>query len=93
MGNFAVFDLTESGEKIGRGNFLRFSQRHSKKNWSVLFQKVKILNLIVSFLHAILPFYGQYSIPRQSDQPMTEIQEGDLYFLLGATPCYCPRAK
>ncbi len=27
-------------------------------------------------------FYGQYSIPRQSDQPLTEIQEGDLYFCL-----------
>ena len=32
---------------------MRFSQRHSKKNWSVLFQKAKILNLIVSSLHAI----------------------------------------
>ena len=81
MGNFAVFDLTESGEKIGRKLFALLTKTQQKELERFISESKNSES--DSVLSPCYPaFYGQYSIPRQSDQPMTEIQEGDLYFCL-----------
>lgn len=81
MGNFAVFDLTESGEKIGRKLFALLTKTQQKELERFISESKNSES--DSVLSPCYPaFYGQYSIPKQSDQPMTEIQEGDLYFCL-----------
>lgn len=79
MGHFAVFDLTESGEKIGRKLFALLTKTQQKELERFISESKNSES--DSVLSPCYPaFYGQYSIPRQSDQPLTEIQEGDLYF-------------
>ena len=81
MGHFAVFDLTESGEKIGRKLFALLTKTQQKELECFISESKNSES--DSVLSPCYPaFYGQYSIPRQSDQPLTEIQEGDLYFCL-----------
>ena len=81
MGNFAVFDLSESGEKIGRKLFALLTRTQQKELEHFISESKNSES--DSVLSPCYPaFYGQYSISKQSDQPMTEIQEGDLYFCL-----------
>ena len=81
MGNFAVFDLTESGDKIGRKLFALLTKTQQKELERFISenQNTGSDNVVFPCYHA---FHGPYSSPRQSDQPLTEIQEGDLYFCL-----------
>lgn len=81
MGNFAVFDLTEFGDKIGRKLFALLTKTQQKELERFISenQNSDFDNVVFPCYHA---FHGRHSIPRQSDQPLTEIQEGDLYFCL-----------
>ena len=81
MGNFAVFDLSESGEKIGR-KLLALLTRTQQKELERFISESKNSESDSVISPCYPAFYGQYSISKQSDQPMTEIQEGDLYFCL-----------
>ena len=73
-------DILESGRQIGEKLFAVLSSNQKKE----LAQFVR--DYEAGDFPADVPcttlFRGQYYIPPQEDQPLTEIQEGDLYFCL-----------
>ena len=73
-------DLRDSGRQIGEKLFTLLSPNQKKE----LAQFVR--DYEAGDISADVPcttlFQGQYFIPPQADQPLTEIREGDLYFCL-----------
>ena len=89
MGNFAVFDLTESGEKIGRKLFALLTRTQQKELERFISESKNSES--DSVLSPCYPaFYGQYSIPRQSDQPgqviPLTVKEFEIFALLIQNP-------
>lgn len=72
--------MGDSGKQIGEKLVVLLSPNQKKE----LVQFVR--DYEASDIPADVPyttiFRGQYFIPRQADRPLTEIQEGDLYFCL-----------
>ena len=79
-GKLAVLNLGDSGRQIGEKLFALLSPN----------QKKELAQFVRDFEAGDIPadvpcttlFRGQYFIPPQADQPLTEIREGDLYFCL-----------
>ena len=74
-----MLDLEESGRQIGEKLFALLSAS----------QKKELAQFVHDYEAGSIPavpystlLRGQYFIPPQSDQPLTEIREGDLYFCL-----------
>ena len=79
-GKLAVFDLAETGRQIGEKLFALLSVSQ-KKELAQFVRDYEAGNLPTDVPYSTL-FRGQYFISPQADQPLTEIQEGDLYFCL-----------
>ena len=75
-----MFDLAETGRQIGEKLFALLSVSQ-KKELAQFVRDYEAGNLPADVPYSTL-FRGQYFIPPQADQPLTEIQEGDLYFCL-----------
>ena len=73
-------DLQESGRKIGEKLFALLSS-NQKKELAQFVRDYETGNIPADVSYTPL-FRGQYFIPPQADQPLTEIREGDLYFCL-----------
>ena len=73
-------DLRDSGRQIGEKLFTLLSPNQKKE----LAQFVRDYEAgdIPADVPCTTLFRGQYFIPPQADQPLTEIREGDLYFCL-----------
>ncbi|NSF83270.1 transcriptional regulator, partial [[Clostridium] symbiosum] len=73
-------DLQDSGRQIGEKLFALLSHRQKKE----LAQFVRDYEAgdIPADVPCTTLFRGQYFIPPQADQPLTEIREGALYFCL-----------
>ena len=73
-------DLRDSGRRIGEKLFALLSPGQKKE----LAQFVRDYEAgdIPANVPCTTLFRGQYFIPPQADQPLTETQEGDLYFCL-----------
>ena len=73
-------DLRDSGRRIGEKLFALLSPGQKKE----LAQFVRDYEAgdIPADVPCTTLFRGQYFIPPQADQPLTETQEGDLYFCL-----------
>lgn len=77
----AVLDLAESGRQIGEKLFILLTVDQKKElTQFVLEGKTGSVNPADSLYLPI--FRGKYSIPKKANQPLTEVQEGDLYFCL-----------
>lgn len=75
-----MFDLAETGRQIGEKLFALLSVSQ-KKELAQFVRDYEAGNLPADVPYSTL-FRGQYFISPQADQPLTEIQEGDLYFCL-----------
>ena len=75
-----MFDLAETGSQIGEKLFALLSVSQ-KKELAQFVRDYEAGNLPADVPYSTL-FRGQYFISPQADQPLTEIQEGDLYFCL-----------
>ena len=75
-----MLDLGDSGRRIGEKLFALLSPGQKKE----LAQFVRDYEAgdIPADVPCTTLFRGQYFIPPQADQPLTEIREGDLYFCL-----------
>ena len=73
-------DLQESGRKIGEKLFALLSS-NQKKELAQFVRDYETGNIPADVSYTPL-FRGQYFIPPQADQPLTEIREGALYFCL-----------
>ena len=71
-------DLQESGRKIGEKLFALLSS-NQKKELAQFVRDYETGNIPADVSYTPL-FRGQYFIPPQADQPLTEIREGDLYW-------------
>ena len=76
-GKLAVLNLEDSGRQIGEKLFALLSPGQKKD----LAQFVRDYEAGADVPYLTL-LRGQYFIPPQADQPLTEIREGDLYFCL-----------
>ena len=72
--------MGESGKQIGVKLFALLSP-HQKKELAQFVRDYEAGSVPVDLPYTTL-FRGQYFISPQEDQPLTEIQEGDLYFCL-----------
>ena len=79
-GKLVVLDLEESGRQIGEKLFVLLSPKQ-KKELAQFIRDYETGDIPIDVSYATL-FQGQYFIPPQADQPLTEIREGDLYFCL-----------
>ena len=75
-----MLDLGDSGRQIGEKLFALFSL-NQKKELAQFIHDYEAGN-IPSDVPCTTLLQGQYFIPSQADQPLTEIREGDLYFCL-----------
>ena len=75
-----MFDLAETGRQIGEKLFALLSV--SQKKELAQFVRDYEAGKISADVPCTILFRGQYFIPPQADQPLTEIREGDLYFSL-----------
>ena len=73
-------DLRDSGRQIGEKLFALLSSSQ-KKELSQFVHDYEDGNIPADVPCTTL-FQGQYFVPPQADQPLTEIREGDLYFCL-----------
>ena len=73
-------DLQDSGRQIGEKLFALLSS-NQKKELAQFVRDYEASNIPTDVPCTTL-FRGQYFIPPQADQPLTEIREGDLYFCL-----------
>lgn len=73
-------DLQDSGRQIGEKLFSLLSASQ-KKELAQFVRDYEAGNIPADVPYAKF-FRGQYFIPPQADQPLTEIKEGDLYFCL-----------
>lgn len=73
-------DLRDSGRQIGEKLFALLSSSQ-KKELSQFVHDYEDGNIPADVPCTTL-FQGQYFVPPQTDQPLTEIREGDLYFCL-----------
>ena len=72
--------MKDSGRQIGEKLFVLLSP--SQKKELVQFVRDYETGDILADVPNTTLFQGQYFIPQQADQPLTEIREGDLYFCL-----------
>ena len=72
--------MGESGKQIGEKLFALLSP-HQKKELVRFVRDYEAGNIPADVPYSTL-FQGQYFIPPQADQPLTEIREGALYFCL-----------
>lgn len=79
-GKLAVLNLGDSGRQIGEKLFALLSPGQ-KKDLVQFVRDYEAGNIPVDVPCTTL-FRGQYFIPPQADQPLTEIREGALYFCL-----------
>ena len=79
-GKLAVLDLKDSGRQIGEKLFALLST--SQKKELAQFGRDYEAGNIPADVPCTTLLRGQYFIPPQADQPLTEIREGDLYFCL-----------
>lgn len=79
-GKLAVLDLRDSCRQIGKKLFVPLSP-NPKKELTQFVRDDETGDIPTDVPYATL-FPGQYFIPQQADQPLTEIREGDLYFCL-----------
>ena len=75
-----MFALAETGRQIGEKLFALLSVSQ-KKELAQFVRDYEAGNLPADVPYSTL-FRGQHFISQQADQPLTEIQEGDLYFCL-----------
>lgn len=75
-----MLDLDDSGKKIGEKLFVLLSSTQ-KKELAQFVHDYEAGNIPASIPCTTI-FHGQYSISQQTNQPLTEIREGDLYFCL-----------
>ena len=75
-----MLDLEDSGRQIGK-KLLSLLSPNQKKELAQFVRDYEAGNLPADVPYSTL-FRGQYFISLQADQPLTEIQEGDLYFCL-----------
>ena len=73
-------DLQDSGKQIGEKLFALLSASQ-KKELAQFVRDYEAGNILADVPYLTL-LRGQYFIPPQADQPLTEIREGDLYFCL-----------
>ena len=73
-------DLQDSGKQIGEKLFALLSASQ-KKELAQFVRDYEAGNIPADVPYLTL-LRGQYFIPPQADQPLTEIREGDLYFCL-----------
>lgn len=73
-------DLDDSGRQIGEKLFVLLSP-HQRKELIQFVHDYEGNNFPANFPCTTI-FHSQYSIFQQTDQPLTEIKEGDLYFCL-----------
>ena len=73
-------DILESGRQIGEKLFAVLSS-NQKKELAQFVRDYEAGDIPVDVPYTTR-FRGQYFIPPQTDQPLTEIREGDLYFCL-----------
>ena len=73
-------DLQDSGRQIGEKLFALLSS-NQKKELAQFVRDYEASNIPTDVPCTTL-FRGQYFIPPQADQPLTEIREGALYFCL-----------
>ena len=73
-------DLRDSGKQLGEKLFALLSPSQ-KKDLAQFVRDYEAGDIPADVLCTAL-FRGQYFIPPQADQPLTEIREGDLYFCL-----------
>ena len=76
----AVLDLKDSGRQIGEKLFALLSPCQ-KKELAQFVRDYEAGNILAD-VPCLTLLRGQYFIPPQADQPLTEIREGDLYFCL-----------
>ena len=72
--------MKDSGKQIGEKLFALLSPVQ-KKELAQFIHDYEAGNIPANVPYTTL-FQGQYFIPQQADQPLTEIREGDLYFCL-----------
>lgn len=73
-------DLRDSGRQIGEKLFVLLS--FTQKKELAQFVRDYEAGKIPADVPCTTLFQGQYFIPPQADQPLTEIREGNLYFCL-----------
>ena len=72
--------MKDSGRQIGEKLFILLSPSQ-KKELAQFVRDYETGDILANVPNTTL-FQGQYFIPQQADQPLTEIREGDLYFCL-----------
>ena len=75
-----MLDLEDSGRQIGK-KLLSLLSPNQKKELAQFVRDYETGDTPADVPCPTL-FQGQYFIPQQADQPLTEIREGDLYFCL-----------
>ena len=75
-----MLDLEDSGRQIGK-KLLSLLSPNQKKELAQFVRDYEAGDIPADVPCTTL-FRGQYFIPPQADQPLTEIREGDLYFCL-----------
>ena len=75
-----MLDLEDSGRQIGK-KLLSLLSPNQKKELAQFVRDYEASNIPTDVPCTTL-LRGQYFIPPQADQPLTEIREGDLYFCL-----------
>ena len=75
-----MLDLGDSGNQIGEKLFVLLSP-NQKKELAQFVRDYETGDVPTNVPYTTI-FQGQYFVPKQADQSLTEIREGDLYFCL-----------
>ena len=80
-GKLAVLDFEETGRQIGEKLFILLTADQKKELTQFVLENGSGSPTLADSLYLPI-FRGKYSIPKKANQPLTEVQEGDLYFCL-----------
>ena len=80
-GKLAVLDLEETGRQIGEKLFVLLTSDQKKELIQFVLENETSFVDPADTLYQII-FRGKYLLPKKANQPLTEVQAGDLYFCL-----------